>query len=58
MASRSEKFARKFPEKNEDDSQEPEHLNKDEEKEEIIKFSPEEEIVCELAFSSHSSDSN
>ncbi|EHK98730.1 putative Tetratricopeptide repeat protein 1 [Glarea lozoyensis 74030] len=41
MASRSEKFARKFPEKKDEDPQKSEGTKNDEE--EIIKFSPEEE---------------
>ncbi|EPE28358.1 TPR-like protein [Glarea lozoyensis ATCC 20868] len=43
MASRSEKFARKFPEKKDEDPQKSEGTKNDEE--EIIKFSPEEEAA-------------
>jgi hypothetical protein len=48
MASRSEKFARKFPEKDDQAPPIPDEDNKDEE--EIIKFSPEKEAVCEHHF--------
>lgn len=58
MASRSEKFARKFPEKSGETAQESEEVKLDEEKLEIIKFSPEEEIVCELALPPNQGDLN
>jgi hypothetical protein len=49
MASRSEKFARKFPERGEEASPVPEEVKKEDE-EEIIKFSSDEEAVCEHSF--------